>query len=274
MAKIKEQPVENKQENKQEIKQETKAPDMSLVAEAIKAVGDTVSSLKPKYVYDENGKINWFKMIPLEYLYLNESKKASIEKRLKKPFNEVAKEEALETELIINLAGIRFLLETVGFRYSRITPNVCSSDYAAATCEICFNAGEHNNYREQIYTQCASAHVGNTKSWYKDYLVEAAANRAFCRAVRFYFNLSCVSMDELGSNNNAEEQNFAPQDNSAQINLLQKELDKRKITWPQFQSKLVKDKVEGAENMKSISELPKDKIFEYLERLKKTVEKE
>ncbi len=97
-----------------------------------------------------NNKINWFNRIPKEYLYFNEGKKTAIEKRLKKPFNEVTKEEALEAELCITLAGIRWLSEQVGFKYSKIDPIVCTQDYAAVKCEILFNAGEHNNNQEQI----------------------------------------------------------------------------------------------------------------------------
>ena len=63
--------------------------------------------------------------------------------------------------------------------------------------------------------------------------------------------------------------NNSSPNNTVQVDLLQKELDKRKITWEQFKNKLIKDKVEGAEEMKGLNDLSKDLIFSYLERLKK-----
>ncbi len=223
------------------------------------------------YIKDEKtGKIDWFKMIPPEYLYINQDKKGQLEKRLNKSFQEIKKEEALETELIINLAGIRWLLDIIGFKYSKITPNACSQDYAAATCEISFIPSEYNNNQEQIYTQSASAHAGNTKSWYKEYLVEAASNRAFCRAVRFYCNLSCVSAEELGASieNGQNEQDNTPKIAPAkQIQMLKDLMESKKVSWNHIVDRLKKeDKFD--EKFTSVDKLPPDVIFELIERLK------
>ena len=223
----------------------------------------------------QENKINWFKQIPLEYLYLNESKRNSIEKRLGKPFDTVTKEEALETELIINLAGIRWLSEQIGYKYSKITINSCSPDYAAATCEILFNACEYNKNQEQIYSQSASAHAGNTKSWYKEYLVEAAANRAFCRAVRFYCNIQCVSADELG--NSTQIQDDPNSSNEPQVDALVEKLKSKMtqkgVTFEQLKAKLIKEKIDGAENFKEIKDFPKDIIFSLVSRMDKLKDK-
>lgn len=245
------------------------------ILESVKQALNTINNPpKSKYIYDEDGKINWFKTIPLEYLYLNESKKNSIEKRLNKSFSEVTKEDALETELIINLAGIRWLLDTLGYKYSKITINSCNPEYAAATCEICFNPSEHNNNLEQIYTQSASAHAGNTKSWYKEYLVEAAANRAFCRAVRFYCNVQCVSSEELGTINQ-EENTPAPSNIDSQVNTLiekiDKEMQKRGISFEQLKNVILigKDKMAGADKFKTLRDIPRDNLFNLYDRIKK-----
>ena len=265
----------NNNTQEKEIKEEIKPPNTELSQFVENVLIAATDKSQSKFIYDEKtGKVNWFKMIPSEYLYLNESKKASIEKRLGKTFSEVTKEEALETELIINLAGIRFLLDKIGYKYSKITINSCNLDYVAATCEICFNPGEYNNNQEQIYTACASAHPGNTKSWYKQYLVEAASNRALCRAVRFYCNLSCVSAEELGANvgNNVDEGDNYQQNDDIPTQKLQEVMDKFKITFEQLKNKMIQEKIEGAADFKSVRDIPSPIKFSYITRIKSKFE--
>jgi hypothetical protein len=140
-----------------------------------------------EYIYDDNKKINWLKMIPEEYLYINQDKKSSIEKRLGKSIDDIEISEVLDTDLVITLQGIRYLLDLRGYKDCDIKLDVANPDYVAATCNIRFISNEENF--EQTFSSCASAHAGNTKSWYKNYLVEAASNRALCRAVRFYLKM-------------------------------------------------------------------------------------
>lgn len=149
------------------------------------------------YIYDDTGKINWLKMIPEDCLYINKDKKNKIEKRLGKKFSDIKISEALDTELVITLQGIRYLLDLRGYTTCDIKLDIATEDYAAATCSIRFIKNEEDF--EQVFTGCASAHPRNTKSWYRNYLVEAASNRALCRAVRFFLKLNIVSNDELGT---------------------------------------------------------------------------
>ena len=149
-----------------------------------------------QYIKDDNDKINWLKMIPEEYLYINQDKKNAISKRLGKNISEVSISEVLDTELVITLQGIRYLLDLRGYKECDINLDVATPDYVAATCKIKFISNEEDF--EQIYTGNASAHPNNTKSWYRNYLVEAASNRALCRAVRFYLKINIVSREELG----------------------------------------------------------------------------
>lgn len=216
------------------------------------------------YIRDEKtNKIDWFKMIPLEYLYINNDKKSQIEKRLSKSFGEIQITEALDTELVITLQGIRWLLDTRGYKTVKTKIEQALPDYAAATCEITFIPNEEENL-EQIYSQSASAHSGNTKSWYANYLIEASANRAFCRAVRFYLRVNIVSREELGANIEEEPKsiNF-----SKQIKLLTDLMEKKHIKWEHIIDKLKKEE-KWKEEYTNISELPKDIIFNLIERIK------
>lgn len=149
------------------------------------------------YTRDENGRIEWFKLIPRKYLYINTEKKAQIEKRLGKKVDEAAESEFLDTDYVINLQGIKYLLDLRGYQSCKTRIDECNPDYAAATCEITFIPNEEDNF-VQTYTACASAHLQNTKSWYAKYLVEASSNRALCRAVRQFLRINAVAQEELG----------------------------------------------------------------------------
>ena len=149
------------------------------------------------YTRDENGRIEWFKLIPRKYLYINTEKKAQIEKRLGKRIDEADESEFLDTDYVINLQGIKYLLDLRGYQSCKTRIDECNPDYAAATCEITFIPNDEDNF-PQTYTACASAHPQNTKSWYAKYLVEASSNRALCRAVRQFLRINAVAQEELG----------------------------------------------------------------------------
>lgn len=163
------------------------------------------------YTRDENGRIEWFKLIPRKYLYINTEKKTQIEKRLGKRIDEAAESEFLDTDYVINLQGIKYLLDLRGYQSCKTRIDECGPDYAAATCEINFIPNEEDNF-VQTYTACASAHPQNTKSWYAKYLVEASSNRALCRAVRQFLRINAVAQEELGgaAGGNAEEDPVNP----------------------------------------------------------------
>ena len=63
-------------------------------------------------IYDETTKkINWLKMIPSDCLYINQDKKDKLEKLLNKKFEEIQINEVKDTDLVITLQGIRYLLD-------------------------------------------------------------------------------------------------------------------------------------------------------------------
>lgn len=185
--------------------------------------------------------------------------------------------EALDTELIIKLSGIQWLLTVRGYEYSKITLNNSSRDFASATCEIKFIPNEEDKIG-QIFCGSASAHDGNTKSWYREYLTEAASNRAICRATRFYLGISTVTSEELGA---IVEEDVAPKNSfnkDKQIKLLSTLMEKKGILWKHIVTKLqdedAKDTSESKEkrwsdSYKSIEDLPANIILELIERIKK-----
>lgn len=220
------------------------------------------------YIRDEKtGKIDWLKMIPPEYLYINQDKKNELEKRLGKSFDQIKIEDVKDTDLVITLQGIRFLLDLRGYKYARTKIDVANQDYAAATCEICFLPNEEENF-EQIFTACASAHSGNTKSWYANYLVEASSNRALCRATRNYLKINIVSREELSDNNETQQSDVPAKATATQIKLLTNLMEKKHVLWVHIREKLEKAE-KWKDEYKSVADLPKSEIFDLIERLKK-----
>lgn len=232
-----------------------------------------------EYVYLENGRINWLKMIPEEYLYINQDPKriSRIEKQLGKPISDVQKSEVKDTDLVITLQGLRYLLDLRGYKQSRIKLDYASPDYAAATCEISFLPNLEENF-EQVFTACACAHRNNTKSFYQAYLVEAASNRALCRAVRQFLKINIVSNEELGMEKEAAPEEPVSTENPMSPRFLLQRIITEKnstlpagkqITFSNIREKLIKEEIKGADGFQSIDDIPKDIIFGLIDRIKK-----
>lgn len=220
----------------------------------------------PSQPLPTEGKINWFKLIPPEHLYFNKDKRDEIEKRLGKTLEESNVSEGLESELVIKLSGVHWLLNKRGYEYAEMKIDVANKDFAAATCKIKFTPNDEDKIG-QIFTGSASAHAFNTKSWYKNYLTEAASNRALCRATRFYLGIFAMTAEELGANTSEE---VVETDETKQK--LQEALDRNKFSFEQLKDKMVKEKIEGAENFKSIDDIPRSVRFNYIGRIKKMEE--
>lgn len=214
------------------------------------------------YIKDEStGRINWLEMIPEEYLYINIDKKGVIEKRLNKPFNEISVKEVKDTELILTLQGIRWLLDLRGYKSAYTKIDVASPEYAAATCTITFIPNEEENFQQE-FSSSASAHPGNTKSFYRNYLVEAASNRALCRAVRNFLKINIVSKEELSDASPIEEENktstlLEP------VEMLSQLLKERGILFEDA----IKD-LPNSDKWKSINDIPKTAIFKIMGKIK------
>lgn len=219
------------------------------------------------YVFDENGKINWRLMVPIEYLYVNPSNKAKMEKKYGKPYDSLnpVGDKIEDIDLVITLGGLKYLLKI--HRYKSVKFNIKESgeDYASVNCEILFCGNYDSLGQDILYSENACAHSGNTTNFAKQYLLEMATNRAFARCIRSYLNINIVSREELGSADIQEE----PKNNNLgkQISLLEELMDKKKVSF-----KIIEDKLRQSEKWndkyKSVKDLPPEIIFEYLTRLK------
>lgn len=208
------------------------------------------------YVYNDDGFINWRKMIKPEYLVV---KKDNFEKK-NKPVP--ATIEGLEDkDLLILLGGIKELAQVRGFTevvYNLTSP---SQSYVAATCTITWIPNYETEGRVIRFSGAGDAHAGNTNQLTKNYLAPMAENRAFVRAVRNFLKIPILGQDEIGGNTEAGE--------DTATTTLREVMETHNITFEIIKNKLVEEKVEGAEGFTSINDIPKFKKFELIERIKK-----
>jgi hypothetical protein len=208
------------------------------------------------YVYNENGFVNWRKMIKPEFLVV---KKDNFEKRSKPVPTSI---EGLEDkDLLILLAGIKDLARIRGYvdvRYRIISP---SPALVCAECAITWVPNYETNDKEVTFAGCGDAHAGNTNQLTRNYLTPMAENRAFVRAVRNFLNVPILGQDEVGPSSEGAE--------DVATSTLREVMNTHGVTFEIIKSKMIEEKVEGAESINSIDEIPRFKKFELIERIKK-----
>jgi hypothetical protein len=228
-----------------------------------------------KYIFDENGMINWRKMIPVEYLYINsESKRRdSIEKRYGKKIEEIdiIKDNVRDEDLVQLLAATKYLLRLRGYNYISFHLKEAKEDYVAVSCNIDFIGNYETDGREVTYSDSACAHYNNTKGFGRQYLVEIATNRALARTVRNFLNINIVSKEELGI---AEETAQTNGNNLSPISILKQKMEERKISFDKLVESAKKKNVEGSETWKKLEDISPRHIFTILSLMAEKEEKQ
>lgn len=207
------------------------------------------------YIYNEDGSINWRKMVKTEYLVPN---------RQKTQETDVSKLE--DKDLLILLGGIKELAQIRG--YSKVEYKVVSANenYFATSCRITWLPNYETGDKEIIFESLADASSGNTKSFARYFLAAIAENRAFVRCVRNFLKINIVGQEELGDAKLIEE---SIQDNpTSPVTLLEKVMKEKGISFDNLKKKLSKEKFENADSFESINDIPKVKIFELIDRIK------
>ncbi len=219
---------------------------------------------------DKSNRIDWLRTLPHEHIYINPDKKLQLEKTLNKSFEEIKIEEVKDSDLILLLSGIRWLLDIRGYKYVKMTVNSANLEFAAVTCEICFLPLEGE--KEQIFTACASAHYNNTSNFAKQYLLEISSNRAMARCCRNALGITSISREELGASiQEPVQEKQTILSHSTQVKLLSELMDSKKVTWKHLVERMKMDNC-YKEEWTSIEKMPSDIIFSYIERLKRKPE--
>jgi len=216
-----------------------------------------------KYVYNSEGQVDWRKMLDSKHLAVN---KANFEKR-KQPIPPTV--DGLEDkDLLLLLSGIKFLAHIRGFydvEYSVTSP---SNEYIVAACKIRWIPNFETEGREVSFSAIGDASPFNTNSFGKNYLGPIAENRAFVRAVRNFLRINIVSQEELAPTGHQESKPL-----EKTYELLQNAMTEAGVTLETIKNSLIKEKFDGAEDIKVITDIPKFKCLEMTERCKKKIAK-
>jgi len=204
------------------------------------------------YQFNDDGSINWRAMIRHDFLVPNKERTKE---------TDVTKLE--DKDLIILLGGIKELAQIRGYTNVRYSVTSPASDYVVAVCSISFIPNYETGNQQIEFSAIGDASPFNTKDFAKNYLGPIAENRAFCRCVRNFLKINIVAQEELGKSKEEEKNAFDPS------SLLQKVMKEKNISFSMIKNRLIKENYPNAAEIVSISEIPKIKIFELLDRISK-----
>jgi hypothetical protein len=210
-----------------------------------------------KYVFNDDGLINWRGMVKTQYLVPN---------RQKTQETDVSKLE--DKDLLILLGGTKELAQIRGYTKVEYKVVAATENYFATSCRITWLPNYETNGKEIVFESLADASTSNTKSFARFFLAAIAENRAFVRCVRNFLKINIVSQEELGDVKVLDEA-VAIENPTSPHNLLEKIMKDKGINFETLKERLVKEKFEKVDDIKAISDIPKAKIFELIERIKK-----
>jgi hypothetical protein len=213
-----------------------------------------INSTDINYIFNEDGTINWRGMIKSQYLVPN---------RQKTQETDISKLE--DKDLLILLGGIKELAQIRGYTNVSYKVVAASENYFATSCRITWIPNYETEGREISFESLADASFNNTKSFARYFLAAIAENRAFVRCVRNFLKINIVGQEELGDAKILDENTFVENPTSP-YNLLEKLMKEKNITFNTLKNKLIKENIE---NISSLQDIPKSKIFELIERIKK-----
>lgn len=209
------------------------------------------------YVFNNDNSINWRAMVKPQYLVPNRQKTSE---------TDVSKLE--DKDLLILLGGIKELAQIRGFTDVSYNVVSASENYFATSCRITWIPNYETGGRTVTFEALADATTNNTKNFARFFLAAIAENRAFVRCVRNFLKINIVGQEELGDAKILEESQPSQENPTSPHVLLEKIMKEKNINFDQLKAKLIKEKIENAENFTSINDIPKVKIFELVERLK------
>ena len=210
------------------------------------------------YVFNDDGTINWRKMVKVEHLVPN---------RQKTQETDVSKLQ--DKDLLILLGGIKELAQIRGYTSVEYKVVAASENYFATSCRITWLPNYETGGKEVVFESLADATLNNTKSFARFFLAAIAENRAFVRCVRNFLKINIVSQEELGDAKLLDDSSSINENPTSPQLLLEKVMKEKGISFDTLKKRLIKDKFDGAENFNTITDIPKVKIFELIDRIKK-----
>ena len=214
------------------------------------------------YVFNEDGSVNWRKMVRTEFLVANKQRTQQ---------TDVSQLE--DRDLLILLGGIKELAQIRGFTDVCYTVHTASQEYFSTTCTIEWIPNYETENKVVSFSALADAHQDNTYSFASNFLAATAENRAFVRCVRNFLKINIVGQEEMGGGKQVFSQTTAkasaPKTDSDPTSLLQKVMDSKGVSFDMVKTRLLDEDFPKADSFESTKDIPKTKTFELIARLKK-----
>jgi hypothetical protein len=165
-----------------------------------------------KYIFNEDGSVDWRSMIKPEFLYPN---KGWFDMRGQQVPSST--EGLKDNQLLIMLGGIKDLARLRGFHSVAYDARNVEEGYVTARCEIEWIGNYESQSDKVCYEDYANASLENTDAFCEKFLETIACNRAFVRCVRNFLNINIVGADEIDKSDPAPTGNSTQTASSAPI---------------------------------------------------------
>ena len=140
------------------------------------------------YAFNQDGLIDWRKMIKDKWLYPNPGKGT--------PETDV--EKLNDRDLCILLGGIKELARIRGYSSIKYSISAPSAEYVVATCTIVWIGNFETEGQEVSFSSIGDASFENTSAiGGVHYLGPIAENRAFVRCVRNFLRISYIKFTSM-----------------------------------------------------------------------------
>jgi hypothetical protein len=205
------------------------------------------------YIFNEDGSVDWRKMINPEHIVPNREKTSE---------TDITKLE--DKDLLIKLAGFKELAMLRRFTKVKHKVLAMSETSVAVRTTITWAPNFETGMAEVSFDSMAEANYGNTSSFGRQFLTTTAENRGFVRAVRNFLRVHVIGQDEIGAG--VAEKSTAKVGGT--LETLEKLINSRKIPFESFKNRMIKEKVEGAEDWQNLQDLSEGAAYVSLEKLR------
>lgn len=224
-----------------------------------------------KYEFDENGFVNWRKLISQEFLVPNEQKLTDDQKKALES-GTLKLEELNDNQMLILLGGIKELASLRGFVSVEYEVVSASREYCCVKCSINWMPNFETEGNYIIFSSVADAHAGSTDERIGvNYLATIAENRAFTRAVRNFLKINILGKEEIKATGFTKNFNEAAPKTSGTPkpkDILKSLMEEKNVSFSSIQNKMIKDGVEGADKLTGIDDLSIPTILQFITLIK------
>ncbi len=215
---------------------------------------------KPKieYAFTDEGLIDWRKLVNDKWLVPNRQRT-----------DETDTSKLEDKDLLILLGGIKELAQIRGYSSVEYDIRSPSLDYVVATCKITWIPNFETEDREITFSAIGDASPHNTQSFAKHFLGPIAENRSFVRCVRNFLRINIVGNDEIPTGKILFQEDVKAENTANPQNLLASVMKEKSVDFEAIRKKLIIENYPNADSFKGIEDIPTNKIFDLITRIKK-----